>query len=100
MFLDTFCSFTEGYGNGKKKIPVAGRMNFEDCADYCFKLKREGNEAINGATLEGSKCFCEMNQTRTWFSKEKMNCHFLTKKKEEGNYLSIFILIHLTGWQD
>ena len=93
IFVETFCSFTEGYGNGKEKIPMEGEYDFEECADECFQLRRDGNEAINGATVERKKCFCELNQTRTWYSKEKMNCHFTKNEGEDGNkHYSYFAL--------
>ena len=93
MFLDTFCPFTEGYGDGNKKILVGKNLNREDCANQCFQLKRNGNEAVNGATLEDKKCFCELNQTRTWHSKDKMNCHFTKTEGEEGNDYYSFLYI-------
>ena len=94
MFVDTFCSFTEGYGDGNK-ISVGTNLNIEDCANKCFQLRRDGNEAVNGATLEDKECFCELNQKRTWYSKDKLNCHFTKNEGEEGNdyYAPIFILL-------
>ena len=95
MFLDIFCPFTEGYGDGSKKILVGNNLNIEECANKCFQLRRNGNEGVNGATLEERKCFCELNQTRTWYSKDKLNCHFTKNEGEEGNdyYSPIFILL-------
>ena len=50
-------------------------------------MRIDGNEFINGATLDKNTCLCEVNQSRTWYSKQSMNCFFKTARNTiEGEY--------------
>ena len=95
--LELYCEYMEGAGNGKKKIKVDGEFTHQKCANRCLQLRRNGNEAINGATLDSTTCFCEMNQTRSFYSKQKMNCHFRTvENQEKGEYIILHFFPRLT----
>ena len=93
-FLEVFCTYEEGSGNGVEKIKVNITANLQTCANECFQMKRDENAAINGATVDKKKCYCEVQQTHRWFTKEKMNCFFKTGKKKiiEGEFSISFLI--------
>ena len=74
--IEYYCAYNEGSGNGVNKIKVIGDLDLQKCGNKCFQMKLDGNEAINGATLDKETCYCEESQTRTWYSKQKKNCLF------------------------
>ena len=83
--LEYHCEYTEGIGNGIKRIKMIGGLDLQRCANLCFQMRLDGNEAINGATLDKKTCYCEKNQTLTWYSKQKRNCLF--KQSIQGEFL-------------
>ena len=88
--LEYHCAYNEGIGNGLNKIQVKGGFNLQQCANECFQMRLDGNEAVNGATLDKKTCYCEERQLGTWPSYMKNNCLFKTSGKPmkpiKGNY--------------
>ena len=96
--IEYYCAYNEGSGNGVNKIKVIGDLDLQKCANKCFQMKLDGNGPINGATLDKETCYCEENQTRTWYSKQKKNCFFKTDRKPisiKGGSLILCLILNI-----
>ena len=90
--LEFYCAYNEGSGNGLEKIKVKGDFDVQSCANKCFQMRLDGNGTINGATLDQKTCYCEFNQTHSWYSRLKKNCQFKTNRKPmDGEYFIHFL---------
>ena len=94
IFLE-YCAYNEGSGNGIEKMKVDGELDLQQCANKCFKMRMNGKKDINGATLDGTTCYCEVSQTRTWYSKEKTNCQFKTYIKPIKGNFGVYLLLYM-----
>ena len=92
-----YCAYSEGSGNGIEKIKVDGDLDLQGCANKCFQMRLDGNEAINGVTYENTTCYCEVSQTLAFYSKEETNCQFKTDKKAVAmkGERCIYLLSHI-----
>ena len=90
-----YCAYNEGFGTGIKKIPLEGDIDLQRCANKCYQMKLDVNKYINGATLDKTKCFCEVSQGRTVYSKEKTNCQFKTEPKPVKGKHCVYLFLHI-----